>query len=368
MNKYNILYKYSSILIVVGAIGVLLIFYFNNIPIKIKSDQEMRDENRIHNMYLEKENIDKGAIKLDLEIKIENENSNSTKYRLEQLYTIAIGRNNNIYAYDTKQCKIFVFNINGMLLNTFGRQGKGPGEFSIPMDIFCDNIGNVYVNDPGNGRIDVFDENGNYKKSFKIYKFYKNMTMDDSGMIYANYISNNYDENLIEIINDRGELIRSFGKRLTSRDNIKIFNEVFIATANNKYIFVLSKYFNIFRKYSIDGKLLLEKKINNDNINNISEKNIIDMVPKDGSVRGRELFSGMCYYDGSIFIIKTYPRIEIFKCDEDANIKNIHWHDIQYNYIGSNIIVTNISGKRNYITLQKYPDSSVIVYSSEIQK
>jgi DNA-binding beta-propeller fold protein YncE len=57
---------------------------------------------------------------------------------------------------------------NGKWLMSFGTPGSGPGQFNTPHSIAADAKGNIYVADRGNGRIQVFDENGNFEREIKI--------------------------------------------------------------------------------------------------------------------------------------------------------------------------------------------------------
>jgi hypothetical protein len=51
----------------------------------------------------------------------------------------------------------------GRFIKTWGARGSGPGEFEMPESIAVDAQGNVYVADLGNKRIQVFDNDGNFK-------------------------------------------------------------------------------------------------------------------------------------------------------------------------------------------------------------
>jgi DNA-binding beta-propeller fold protein YncE len=57
---------------------------------------------------------------------------------------------------------------NGKWLMSFGTPGSGPGQFNTPHSIAADAKGNIYVADRGNGRIQVFNENGNFEREIKI--------------------------------------------------------------------------------------------------------------------------------------------------------------------------------------------------------
>jgi DNA-binding beta-propeller fold protein YncE len=74
---------------------------------------------------------------------------------------IAIGPDDAIYVVDQGHNRIAKFSPDGRVLATWGRQGNGDAEFNDPTSVAVDPVTNkVYVADPINKRIQVFDENG----------------------------------------------------------------------------------------------------------------------------------------------------------------------------------------------------------------
>jgi len=51
----------------------------------------------------------------------------------------------------------------GRFIRAWGSRGAGPGQFDMPESVAVDTQGNVYVADLGNKRIQVFDNDGNFK-------------------------------------------------------------------------------------------------------------------------------------------------------------------------------------------------------------
>ena len=51
----------------------------------------------------------------------------------------------------------------GRFVKTWGARGSGPGQFDMPESVAVDAQGNLYVADLGNKRIQVFDNDGNFK-------------------------------------------------------------------------------------------------------------------------------------------------------------------------------------------------------------
>ena len=70
--------------------------------------------------------------------------------------------NDNIYVTDGWSFNIYSKDFR--LLNSFGKKGKGPGEFMFATDFRIMND-TLYISDLANGRIQMFDINGHYLKS-----------------------------------------------------------------------------------------------------------------------------------------------------------------------------------------------------------
>jgi len=57
---------------------------------------------------------------------------------------------------------VLKFDRDGNFIKTFGRKGKGPGEFDLPHSLVFDAKGLLYIADRNNARIQVFDADGKY--------------------------------------------------------------------------------------------------------------------------------------------------------------------------------------------------------------
>lgn len=63
--------------------------------------------------------------------------------------------------------RIAKFDKNGRFVKSWGFWGPEVGQFRVPHSIAVDGQGNVYVADRGNRRIQVFDNDGNFKTEFR---------------------------------------------------------------------------------------------------------------------------------------------------------------------------------------------------------
>jgi sugar lactone lactonase YvrE len=61
--------------------------------------------------------------------------------------------------------RIAKFTRDGVFVKSWGSRGTGDSQFKTAHAIAVDAAGNIYVGDRGNNRIQVFDNNGNFKSS-----------------------------------------------------------------------------------------------------------------------------------------------------------------------------------------------------------
>lgn len=105
-------------------------------------------------------------------------------YEISGTQGIALDKSGNIYALDNGKPQIVEFSSDGTFIKEWGSickiytkdwcvdpDGTGPfelgdGQFYDPIGIAIDDSGNVYVTDPTNNRIEIFDANGHF-----FYKF-----------------------------------------------------------------------------------------------------------------------------------------------------------------------------------------------------
>jgi hypothetical protein len=79
---------------------------------------------------------------------------------------IAWDAQGNMFVSDAyTNARIVKLDKTGRFVKSWGTKGSEPGQFDMPMSVAVDPQGNVYVADLGNKRIQVFDNDGNVKKS-----------------------------------------------------------------------------------------------------------------------------------------------------------------------------------------------------------
>ena len=65
--------------------------------------------------------------------------------------------------------QVFKFDSKGKLVKTWGKWGSGDGEFDQPHALAFDSKGLLYIGDRNNNRVQVFDQDGNFKEA--LYQF-----------------------------------------------------------------------------------------------------------------------------------------------------------------------------------------------------
>ncbi len=76
---------------------------------------------------------------------------------------VAVDKDGNLYVTDTLNDRVEEFDAEGAFIRTFGKNGDGPGEFTRPKGIAIDCDGHVWVADANMNRLQVFTPEGNLR-------------------------------------------------------------------------------------------------------------------------------------------------------------------------------------------------------------
>ena len=79
---------------------------------------------------------------------------------------VAFNHNRDIVVVDKENCRVQVFSVEGDFNFKFGKQGSENGEFRRPTDVVIDARGTIYISDTDNNRIQYFKPDGQFLGQF----------------------------------------------------------------------------------------------------------------------------------------------------------------------------------------------------------
>jgi DNA-binding beta-propeller fold protein YncE len=149
-----------------------------------------------------------------------------------------------LYVADAQLHRVFVYDLDGHELSSFGRRGTGPGEFNFPTHLAADSQGWLYVTDSMNCRVQIFTADGEFKGQIGSmgdspghFSRPKGVAVDALGHAYV--VDANFDN--IQIFDRDGRLLLGLGGAgqepgqfwLPNGIAISRQNEIFVADCYN---------------------------------------------------------------------------------------------------------------------------------------
>ena len=109
----------------------------------------------------------------------------------DQPTEVAIAPNGDIFVADghgaapTANARIMKFDKNGKFIKTWGKKGKGIGEFDCPHTLAFDSQGRLFVGDRQNNRIQIFDQEGRFIAEWKQFGRPSGIFIDKNDVLYV---------------------------------------------------------------------------------------------------------------------------------------------------------------------------------------
>ncbi|MBT3760995.1 MAG: 6-bladed beta-propeller, partial [Candidatus Nitrosopelagicus sp.] len=173
---------------------------------------------------------------------------------------ITISDDNFIYIVDSANARIQKFTSDGEYISNFGQSGKFGGNFVTPVDIAI-NSDKIYVTDPNQNKIIVFDMEGNFVKIFNDsvggYPIYpQGIVFDEEDNFYIA----DYRNNRIIHYNEFGIALSMFGQTGNNDGYFKFPKDV--AISNDGYLFVTDTQGHRIQKFStplVQDSIIIEE-------------------------------------------------------------------------------------------------------------
>ncbi|MCK4647232.1 MAG: 6-bladed beta-propeller, partial [Candidatus Aminicenantes bacterium] len=155
-----------------------------------------------------------GKIEFELVEDLSIGKEDDENYLFYRVRDIEVDRQGSIYVADMSNYRIQKFDRSGNYIQTFGRQGQGPGEFELPTKIrISETTGNIYVKDQAYG-IEIFDKHGTHIKGFQIKKSFSDFRLDEDGNIIGIFRTGsdlNYTNSVCKV-NLQGEIVETYAE------------------------------------------------------------------------------------------------------------------------------------------------------------
>jgi hypothetical protein len=277
----------------------------------------------------------------------------------------------NVWVADSGEGRILKFDPAGRFLKKFGKRGQGPGEFSRPMTIHVMEDGDLLVLDFGNQRMAVLSGEGEFKRSFKLRLRYEDFC-EFKGKIYLVYNGLREDGKTVDLLSLEGRPLGSLGEAPNFGpvipDLVRMANFKGISCDPRGRLLVGWSFFPIVHvldanqtrkmsKIEIDEPMLKKKYKNNLGELNVQKENpqILWVVQR---IRAHQ--------DGFIASIPA-ERIVFLDCDLKGHVRATYWASKpeEEQYLGRDFVFRKEESTIWIYILQTMPESKVNVYKVE---
>jgi len=182
-----------------------------------------------------------------IDLKLENITKLNLDSYINTISSFCIDDLDNIYILDDSKKRVFVFNSKGDSINSFGKSGSGPGEFTTPAGIFINNS-TVFVPDIITKKVLKFNLQGEFIEDIKNLESVPASLKNLHDSLFVGYIMNqSFDENgfiinmKLVILNSKLNVIKTIQEKKNKIDLNNIFsknNDEATYDINSNYCFI----------------------------------------------------------------------------------------------------------------------------------
>lgn len=172
---------------------------------------------------------------------------------------IAVGPTGNIYATsitDEGSYKVIAFNGSGKKIGAFGKAGSRPGELNFPQGIAVDSNGDIYVVERNNGRMSVFDREGNFKRFVAALGLIYGRTYAPEGICLHHdeiFLADTRNHR-IQVFDKHGDVIRVIGEMGDRDDQFRLPTSLDVT--NDGLLYVVDSKHSCIKVFSAQGSFI----------------------------------------------------------------------------------------------------------------
>jgi len=142
-------------------------------------------------------------------------------------------------------------------------------------------------------------------------------------------------------------------------------NMLSLDLTNKQELYVAFTFFPVVRKYSFEGKLIFEKKLENGLMLKKEKYNLRSLATPRKGGRARSympVIHSIRTCDDGFNIISRYPRLEIWLFDDMGNLKKTYWCNRGMRYSVNDFVYIKRDGEILFYVLSYSPNHRVDVY------
>ncbi len=172
---------------------------------------------------------------------------------LQNPWRIAIGDEGKMYLLETSSSLLFGYdadNYDSFVL-MIGGLGSGEGQFMLPSEVAVDFLGNIYVSDTGNHRVQKFDDAGNFIREFSIGPEWQPSSIAVGPLPEMNVYVFNQENYRLNKFDSEGNFVGGWDVIIAGSGQQKG-----IAIDDEENIYVTEEHNNIIIKFDSEGNFL----------------------------------------------------------------------------------------------------------------
>ena len=311
-------------------------------------------------------NLPPNAIPLRTANVFPNEKDEENGISLGHAQSMAVDANGLFYIPDDRNDEVLVFSKEGRLAHRFGRAGQGPGDFLRPTGIAC-GPDYVLVRESQNMRFQFFSLTGKYQSGFRPSQYYDPFLVMGKTIIAAEahdrLPNDEKNSSLITILDSEGRIQRRFGSVIDAPENdFANSNRTCIALTKNNKLAVAFCFVPIIRLYTLDGKLIREIKTKSgiiDKFTPLDKTAINQLKTAQNSPRGFLANAIFADENGIYIAIAAATRIEILLLDDNGDVKEYYYKNLEAWLGCSGLYVINEKGVKHFFILRHNPQYAI---------
>ena len=186
------------------------------------------------------------------------------RHRLSSPAAFAVTRTGQVYVFDDGNSRIVKLDASGRFLMEFGLPGSGPGQVTpggLSDALAVDQYDNLFVIDPVNPKVQIFNPQGQFVRSFRVPFAVDSIAVNSAGEIFLS-VNSARPVALVYVFSNTGAFLRTVGERVirTPGPLPRGLSQTVLAFDSRDNLFVAFRSWPLIRKYSSSGKLLAESR------------------------------------------------------------------------------------------------------------